>query len=207
MWSRRRWIVGVLALAAGCSAPPQRSIPAGAVVLALGDSITAGFGVGADAAWPARLAALSGWQVVNAGVSGDTSAGGLERLPGLLSGHRPTAVLVELGGNDMLRRVPDEQVAARLGEIVAGVRAAGAVPVLVAAPRPNLAGALFGTLQAASFYKSLATREGIHLVEEAMPKVLGDAALKLDPLHPNAAGHAVLAMLIADELRRAGLLR
>lgn len=207
MGLRRVVPVVLVAVLMACSGPPRPQLPAAAVVLALGDSITAGYGVGEAAAWPAQLAAESGWQVVNGGLSGDTSAGGLARLPALLAEHRPAAVLVELGGNDMLRRVPDERIAANLVVIVAAVRAAGAVPILVAAPRPSLAGAVFGSLAAAPFYAELGAREDIHVVAEALPRVLADAGLKLDPLHPNAAGQAALARALAAELRAAGFLR
>lgn len=199
-----RLLTGVLL--AGCRPARNAALPRGAVVVALGNSITAGYGVGPDIAWPAVLAGGSGWRIINAGVSGDTTAGGLERLPDLLATHKPDAVIVELGGNDMLRRVPDERVMANLEAIVALVRGAAALPILVATPRPSVAGAMLGHLSAASLYASVADKARIHLVADALPRVLSDESLKLDPLHPNTAGHARLAELLAADLRAAGLL-
>lgn len=91
-------------LACGAKTPPVAAVPAGASVLALGDSLTAGVGARPGEDWPSLLAEHTGWEVTNAGVSGDTSAQGLARLPALLQEHAPLLVIVGLGGNDFLRR-------------------------------------------------------------------------------------------------------
>ena len=107
--NRRRLLGASLATAFGlvaCGRKPARAqaVPAGATVLALGDSLTSGVGASADTAYPAELARLTGWKVVNGGVSGDTSVQALARLPGLLQQHQPALVIVSIGGNDFLRR-------------------------------------------------------------------------------------------------------
>ena len=104
-------------------------------------------------AWPVLLASRTGWAIVNGGVSGDTSAGALDRLPSLLEEHRPALVLVTLGGNDMLRKVPEGETVANLGKMLAQVKARGAKAVLVATPKPSVAGAVFRNLSAADFYR------------------------------------------------------
>jgi acyl-CoA thioesterase I len=188
------------------SRPKETPIPRGAVVVVLGDSITAGYGLNADSAWVMHLSQATGWQVVNAGVSGDTSAQGLARLPGLLQEHRPAAVIVELGGNDMLRRTGEAEVAANLEAIVNAVRAEGARPVLLAIPKPTVAGAAFGTLSDAPLYGELAARAKLPLVGDAVAEVLSRSEWRLDALHPNAQGHRELAARVIAKMRRLGLI-
>lgn len=197
-----------LLLVAACGGPPkENALPRGTTVLALGDSLTAAHGVSPAEAWPALLSELTGWEVINGGVSGDTSEGGLQRLPALLDEHRPMLVLVTLGGNDMLRRLPQEQTVANLGRIIAQVRAHGAKAVLVATPKPSLAGAAFGALSPADFYRALARDQQVPLIEDPMADVLSDAKLKADQLHPNAAGHALLAKKLLAALTTIGYVR
>ena len=121
---QRRALLGALVLLAagaglpGCDRKPAtQPVPAGATVLALGDSLTSGVGASADTAYPTLLAARTGWNVINAGVSGNTSAQALERLPALLQEHRPALVIVSIGGNDFLRRLPLETTRTNLRRI------------------------------------------------------------------------------------------
>lgn len=199
-------VLAVLLLAA-CSQPKEPALPPGTRVLALGDSLTAAHGVTPDEAWPALLATKTGWLVTNAGVSGDTSAGALQRLPALLEEHRPQLVLVTLGGNDMLRRVPQGQTTANLGQMLTRIKAHGARAVLLATPQPSLAGAVFNHLSAADFYRQVAGDHQVPLIENALPDVLSDPRLKGDQLHPNVAGHALLATKIFEALRKIGYAR
>jgi acyl-CoA thioesterase-1 len=145
--------------------------------------------------------------VVNAGVSGDTSAGALQRLPGLIEEHNPQLVLVTLGGNDMLRRLPQGQTTANLGRMLALAKAHGAKAVLLATPKPSLAGAAFNNLSAAEFYREVAKESQVPLIEDAMAEVLSKTELKGDQLHPNAAGHALLAEKIFEGLKKIGYAR
>jgi acyl-CoA hydrolase len=201
------WIapLALAAVAAACGAPREAAVAPGATVLVVGDSITAGHGVDVDAAWPARLAERTGWRVVAAGVSGDTTAGGRGRLPALLEAHAPALVVIELGGNDLLRRVPEADIARNLDAMVELSRARGARVALVAAPKPTVVGALTG-LSAPGLYRDVVRRSGATLAEAALPAVLSDEALRLDPIHPNAAGHDALARRVAEEFRTAGLI-
>ncbi len=201
------WLAALLLALAACSAPKQQALPPGATVLVLGDSISAGYGLTPEQAWPAKLAAATGWNVVNAGVSGDTTAGGRERLPGLLEEHKPAAVMIELGGNDMLRKVPPAETRANLEEMINMARNAGAVPILLATPRPSVVGAAIGSLSAAEVYPELAEARKVFLIEDAIPDVLSDKELKLDALHPNEAGQVELAKKVAEELKDGGFLR
>lgn len=196
-----------LLVASGCGRSPRFApLPAGSLVVAFGDSVTYGTGAGAGEDYPARLAALTGWEVVNAGVPGEVSEEALARLPTVLADRRPALVLVELGGNDFLHRIPERQVRERLGAIVARIREGGAVPVLVAVPRPTLVGAASGHLGDAPLYADLGRETATPVVEDVLARVLSDESLRADPIHPNARGYERLAAGIADALTQTGLL-
>lgn len=192
-----------LVLLAACGGPREAALPAGTIVLVIGDSITAGYGVDATEAWPAQLAQRTGWQVVAAGVSGDRTSGGRERLPALLDESAPALVIIELGGNDLLQHAPESEIVANLEAMIGAVRAHGAKVVLMAAPQPTALGVLAG-LSAAGLYREIAKRDAVPLIEKALPTVLSDAKLKLDPLHPTAQGHRLLADKAFDELAALG---
>jgi lysophospholipase L1-like esterase len=195
----------VLLLAVACGGTKKETaLAAGSKVLALGDSLTAPHGVKPGEDWPTLLAQKTGWVVINAGVSGDTSAGALARLPALLEEHQPQLVLVSLGGNDMLRKVPQAQTVTNLGRMLDLVKASGARAVLLATPKPSIAGAVFNNLSAADFYADVAKDRKVPLIKDALPEVLSDTALKGDQLHPNVAGHALLGDKIHEDLKKIG---
>jgi acyl-CoA hydrolase len=201
-------LLAAAVLVAACSKEvKQEALPAGSVVLALGDSLTAGAGVEAAQAWPALLASRTGWEVVNGGVNGDTSAAALRRLPALLERHDPVLVLVTLGGNDMLRRITKQETVANLEQILTQVREHGAQPVLLATPQPSIAGAVFQNLTPPEFYRELAEAQQVPLIEDAIADILSDPQLKGDPLHPSAEGHARLSESIFEELKAIGYAR
>lgn len=195
------------ALLAACAAEKAAPLPPGTVVLALGDSLTAGYGLAPEQAWPALLADRTGWKVVNGGISGDKTGDALARLPALMEEHAPRLVLVTLGGNDMLRKLPEAQTRADLARILERVRGGQAQAVLLATPRPSVAGALFQNLSPPPFYAEIAEENRVPLIEEAVSAVLSDPDLKLDQLHPNAEGHKALAGKAFDALRKLGYVR
>ena len=197
----------VVVVLSACSKPTEQALPRGTRVLALGDSLTAGNGVAPAEAWPALLATRTGWEIANGGVSGDTSAGGLARLPDLLEENAPKLVFVSLGGNDMLRRVPQAETVANLNRILELVAARGAKAVLLATPRPTIAGAVFSNLSAAEFYRPIADAHKVPLIANALPEVLSDTKLKVDALHPNVAGHLLLTQKITEALKDIGYVR
>jgi lysophospholipase L1-like esterase len=211
---RRACLVVLAALAisvlgSGCGRrPPVRgqALPPGAVVLALGDSITLGTGAPAAAAYPAQLAAISGWSVVNAGVAGDTSEGALARLPSLLVEHRPALVIVSIGGNDFLRRLDEAGTEARLRRIVTLCRGAGAQVLLVAVPRPTVVAALGAGLSDHPMYARVADELHVPLHADGWSAVLGDEKLRSDAIHANAAGYRVFVEGLLASLRAAGLI-
>ncbi|MFZ5523658.1 MAG: GDSL-type esterase/lipase family protein [Pseudomonadota bacterium] len=201
-------LIAAIALIAACtSKTKEAALPAGSQVLALGDSLTQGAGVTPEEAWPDLLARKTGWVVVNGGVNGDTSEAALRRLPFLLEQDRPVLVLVELGGNDMLHHVPQQQTIANLEQILTLIKAHGAKPVLLATPNPSPMRAVFQNLTAPDFYRNVADAQHVPLIGDAIAEVLSDPKLKGDPLHPNAAGHTLLAEKIYAELKDIGYVR
>ncbi len=197
--------LALAALALACRGPavPNLASP-GHGIVCLGDSITAGTGAAPDAAYPARLAEILGVPVVNAGVPGDTSAQALRRLDGVLA-RDPWLVVVELGGNDLLRRVPVAETEANLRHIVQGILDAGAVPLLLEVHGP------FGGDHRAMFER-LADDLEVPLLAGSINRILRSPELKSDPIHPNAAGYARLARDVArvvapwiEQRRRLGL--
>lgn len=197
--------------ASGCSrkrgAAGATALAPAATVLALGDSITYGTGAAPDAAYPAQLAALTGWNVINAGVPGDTAAQALERLPALLAEHKPALVIVGIGGNDFLRRVGSDVTRAAVRRAVELARSAGAQVLLVAIPQLSAGAALGLGLSDHPMYEELARELALALHAGGWSRVLGDASLRADAIHANAAGYRVFAEGLAVTLRQAGFLR
>jgi acyl-CoA thioesterase-1 len=183
------------------------ALPAGSTVLALGDSITFGTGADSAAAYPAQLAVLTGWNVINAGVPGDTAAQAFERLPALLAEHKPALVIVSAGGNDFLRRLPAAETESALRSAITSARDAGAQVVLVAVPQPSIGAAIGAGLSDHPLYTQLADDFNLPLHANGWAKVLGDAKLRSDQIHANAAGYRAFAEGLAATLRSIGLLK
>ena len=176
---------------------PEPPAPATVRVVFLGDSLTAGLGLGADDAYPAQLA--RSWRaagipvtVVNAGVSGDTTAGGVRRLDWILGQH-PDVVVVALGANDMLRALPPGEAASNLRSIATRCREAGADVVLVGMrANPTLGPDYVAAFDA--IYPKLAAELGLPFVPFLLEGVAGDPTLnQADGVHPTTAGQGRLA--------------
>lgn len=190
-----------------CSPTPALSpLPAGSRVLALGDSVTYGTGAGPGEDWPSLLATRTGWQIENAGIPGDTAAQARERLPELLQRHAPELVLVELGGNDFLRRRPAAQVKEDLRHILETIRQHGAQAVLIGVPELSLLSVVARRPDDAPLYQELAEEEKLPLIAGVFSSILAQPSLVADPIHPNAAGYQVFAQGVETELRKLGLL-
>jgi acyl-CoA thioesterase I len=176
---------------------PAASAPPAPAVVFLGDSLTAGLGLAADQAYPALLArALAGdgyaVRVINAGVSGDTSAGGLRRLRWLLAQH-PAVVVVGLGGNDALRGQPPAEIERNLRAIVTQARQAGAQVLLLGMQIPPNYGPDY-TSAFAAIYPRIARELHVPLVPFLLAGVGGVAELnQADGIHPTAEGQVKVA--------------
>lgn len=173
-------------------------------VLAIGDSLTFGYGASPDASWPVKLGEITGWQIENAGVNGDTSAGALQRLPSLLAAGSYDAILIGIGGNDMLRGVSASATRDNIAALVKEAREHTPHVALLATPAPDAMRAFVGSLSDAPFYEEVAKSGQALLVANVYSSVLSDASLRSDRIHANAEGYAKVAQLLADQLKAAG---
>jgi acyl-CoA thioesterase I len=192
-------IVALTIVTVGCgrSTPTLTPLASDAVVLAFGDSLTAGNGANATESYPALLERRIGRKVVNAGRSGETSEAGRARLPGLLDEIRPQLLVLIHGGNDFLRKHADAIPAANVRAMVVDARSRGIPVVLLGVPKPGL------VLSTASFYGDIANDAKLPFDGDTLAKVLGDNALKSDLVHPNAAGYARIAEAVENLLKKA----
>jgi acyl-CoA thioesterase-1 len=167
------------------------------VILVFGDSISAGYGLPLEQGWvellKTRLKSQGyGDQVVNASVSGETTAGGLARLPRALELHHPSIVILELGGNDGLRGLPIAQMRANLTQMAALSSAAGAKVLVLGMRMPPNYGPEY-TEQFAMVFSDLAAEKKIPLVPFLLTNIaLSPALLQGDDIHPNALGQPIL---------------
>ncbi|MBB6579409.1 lysophospholipase L1-like esterase [Comamonas odontotermitis] len=192
--------------ACGRKLPKAAAIPPGATVLALGDSLTQGVGATAGQAYPTLLAERTGWKVVNAGISGETSSQIAARLPELLQTHQPALVILCAGGNDWLRRNSAQAAQAEIARMLQLCKSQGVPVLLVAVPELNLTAALTGRMKDHPVYETLAKAEKVPLLADAWSEVLGDDALRSDQVHANAAGYARFTELLAARLKASGFL-
>ena len=189
----------VAVAAAGCGRQPRLSALApDAVVLAFGDSLTFGTGAGEQESYPAQLARLIGRTVMRAGVPGEVSADGLARLPEALDEHQPKLLILCHGGNDFLRRLPKQQAAANVRAMIRLATSRGIEVVLIGTPELGL------TVTPPEFYAEVADEFRIPYEDGIVGKILRDASLKSDAIHPNARGYRLLAERVAELLRKAG---
>ncbi len=167
------------------------------VVLVVGDSLSAGYGMALDEAWPRLLeqklqAQGHDYRVVNASITGDTTQGGRTRLPGLLERHSPALVIIELGGNDGLRGLPLATTRANLEAMTRASREAGAEVLLTGIVLPPNYGASY-TQAFEAIYTDLSRAHDALLVPFFMEGVaLTDGMMQADGIHPNAAAQPVL---------------
>ena len=192
------------ATAPGISGPSTPLGPAPRIVV-LGDSLTAGLGLAPEQAYPALLqkrldAAGLKYEVVNAGVSGDTSAGGLRRVDWVLEGD-VKVLIVALGGNDALRGLPVEQLRENLVTITERAKARGIKVILAGMEAPPN----FGSAYTAAFrqtYRDVARQQGAVLIPFLLDGVAGIPEMNQgDGIHPTAAGAEKVAETVWSALR------
>jgi acyl-CoA thioesterase-1 len=199
-------------LAACTSQPTPTPVPAATpvpalMILAVGDSLTEGSGVAAEDAYPAQLeralvAAGYPVTVVNAGVSGETSSGTLQRIDWLLQ-QQPDIVILTIGGNDGLRGIDPALTAQNIEELVRRSQASGAVVVLAGMEMVRNLGAAY-TDEFSAVYPAVAERTGAILMPFFLEGVAADPALNQpDFIHPTAAGYAVVVKNLLPYVERA----
>lgn len=177
------------------------SLEQDAVILAFGDSLT--FGSGANSAtesYPAVLQQLTGRKVVNAGIPGEVSQVGLERLPDILSEEMPDLVILCHGGNDLIRKLGQQQLKNNLDQMISLIQRSGSQVVLIGVPNFNL------MLKVPDLYLELAQDHKIPIQAEIIPQLERSPKLKSDTIHPNAQGYHQLAEHVQILLTESGAL-
>lgn len=192
-WARAfACVAGILLLMVALPTESKASDAKTPVWLVMGDSLSAAYGIPAAQGWVALLQqrlTSRGYraQVINASVSGETTSGGLARLPALLQKHQPQVVLIELGGNDGLRALPVARLRDNLTQLIALSRAAGATPVVFEMQIPANYGVSYTGPFTASFAE-IAKREKARLAPFILAPIATDtAAFQADGIHPTAA--------------------
>ena len=171
------------------------------MILAFGDSLTYGNGVKAGLSYPAVLEQLSGRTVINAGVSGEETAAGLQRLPALLDEYQPQLLILCHGGNDILRQRDLDRMAANIYSMIHLASEKNIPVVLLGVPKPGL------FLSSADVYRKIAESTDVLYIDDLIPDILSKQSLKSDAVHPNAAGYRAIAENINEKLADAGAFR
>ncbi len=199
MQLRHRFRFAFLGLAipafAACSrAPALRPLAPEAVILAFGDSLTAGTGAEPGESYPDILQQILGRPVINAGVPGELSGDGLARLPALVATHRPALVILCHGGNDLLQRRDPQELRRHLERMIQLLHAQEIDVLLIGVPAPGL------FLRPAHVYRDLARTYRLPYAGPVLSDILADRSLTSDPAHPNAAGYRKLAAALARRI-------
>lgn len=179
--------------------PTLKPLANDAVILAFGDSLT--FGTGANSkteSYPAILQQITGRTVINAGIPGEISEQGLERLPSILEQTKPDLVVLCHGGNDLIRKLGNDQLKNNLEKMINLIQQSGADVVLIAVPRFSIA------LTVPDLYPELATTYNVPIELTIIPAIERTPANKSDTIHPNAVGYRLLAEHIHTLILSAG---
>jgi acyl-CoA thioesterase I len=189
--------------------PAMAAAPKAPLILVVGDSISAEYGLARGQGWVALLAQRLTekkltQQVQNASISGDTTSGGLARLPALLQQYRPTVVIIELGGNDALRGLPLANSRANLKAMVQASKSAGAKVLLLGMQVPPNYGASYQR-EFSAMFEQVAREERTRLVPFLL-KGIGDQAdaqawFQPDRIHPLARAHPLMLELVWQGLK------
>lgn len=171
----------------GCGGPKLNALGADDVIVAFGDSLTAGVGTSLENSYPSVLADLSGINVVNAGVSGETTSEGLVRLPEVLAEHNPSLLILLEGGNDILQNQNSSRIQQNLERMVQIAFDRGVPVVLIGVPEKSLFS------NAAPFYRDLAEKYDLVFDEGVVASLMRSPSKKSDAVHFNAEGYADMA--------------
>lgn len=195
--------ISPIVLAMACSDTPKATkLAQGSRVVALGDSLTFGYGADKGQDYPSVLAGLTGWQIENMGVNGDTSQNVLDRLSAVIE-KTPSLVLLGIGGNDVLRRVPANETKNNIIAIIKALKDKNIPVVLIAEPHLS-ASALFGKASDNPIYAEIASELSVPLLEKAWSNILSDEKLKSDQIHANNAGYQKFAEILYEFLKDMG---
>lgn len=174
----------------------------GAKVVALGDSLTFGYGADVGRDYPSVLSKLTGWDIDNMGVNGDTSENVLQRIEAVLI-KEPKLVLLGVGGNDVLRKVLPTYTKANLSSIIKVLQDANIGVVLIAQPHLSVS-ALFGKASDNPVYQKLGKQLSVPVFDDAWSNILSNDSLKSDQIHANNEGYEKFAQQLFVFLQKIG---
>ncbi|MCX5712138.1 MAG: GDSL-type esterase/lipase family protein [Candidatus Omnitrophica bacterium] len=185
-------ILGFCALAfCGCGKKGIVNVgSSGESIVCFGDSITFGYGVTKQESYPMALAEMVTIPVINEGIDGDTSTEALQRLETDVLSRNPQLVIVEFGGNDFLRKVPEEKTLQNIREMIDRIQAKGAMVALV-----DISAGMLMKNYRHSFH-DIAREKGVIFISNLLSGIITNPRLKSDFLHPNHAGYMIVAMRI-----------
>ena len=193
-------IIATLALS-GCSQPKRLSqLPIDAKILSFGDSLTFGTGADKGSAYPDALEQMTQMEVINAGIPGEVSAQGLDRLPKLLQKHQPDLLILCHGGNDLLRKKDPEMLKQNLIAMIETSRRYNVEVILIGVPEVKLFGGMH------PLYRQVAEQLNIPFEAEILGSLLKTNKYKSDYVHLNNAGYKKLAKSIMQLLQDEGAL-
>lgn len=172
---------------AACEAPKLDALSSADVIVAFGDSLTAGVGVNAESSYPARLSELSGIKVINAGVSGETTSEGLVRLPQVIEEHNPGLLILLEGGNDILQNKSDKLIAQNLDKMIQIALERDIQVVLIGVPEKSLFS------RSAPFYRDLAEKHKLVFDANLVGNLMRSPSMKSDSVHFNKEGYTKMA--------------
>ena len=169
------------------------AVPINTKILAFGDSITYGYRVDSEKNYPSILSNLLQSEVINAGLNGETTKEGLERLPKLLKKYKPQILIICEGGNDLLRSKKFSNIKANLAKMIELAQKEKVFVVLVGVPYLE-----YLRYKTVDFYYELAQEYSVPLEDKALEKIENDSTLKIDEVHPNAKGYTILSNALAN---------
>lgn len=187
-------------LLSACSPHSVKRLSTQDNILAFGDSLTFGVGAKAGEDYPSQLAELTGLEVNNSGISGETTSQGLSRFEDVLAETQPELIILLEGGNDILRNQNLQQTKANLSSMIKAAHKANIEVVLVGVPTKSL------FLSDASIYKELASEHRVIYVQDVVGDLLKQPKLKSDTIHLNGEGYRILAEEITATLLDAGII-
>ena len=175
-------------------------------ILILGDSLSAGLGVNYDQAWPSLLQSRinkigSSYSVINAGVSGDTTSGGISRLPRLLKKYSPEILILELGGNDGLRGTSLKAIEKNLRDIINSAQSSNITVLLIGVQLPPNYGMLY-TKGFEEIFSDLAKEYSLDLIQGSLRAMVNEGLMQSDGIHPNVLGHQQIEDIVWERLNK-----
>jgi len=178
-------------LLSGCAKREIKNIKSkGKSIVCFGDSITFGYGADPGGDYPSALAKMTTFEVINAGIDGDTTTEALKRIKSDVLDRDPLLVIVEFGGNDFLRKIPEEVTINNMREIIDKIQVKGAMVAIA-----DISTGMLLKQYRGAFY-NIARERGAIFIPHILSGIITNPSLKSDFIHPNAAGYDVIAQRI-----------